>query len=186
MLKGESRELPHGLMPLLFSVSLYSSFRSVNLQGFESESESFSRSVTPGSLRTQGLYSSPGSSVQGTLHTRIRTGLPFPSQGIFPTQGSTPGLLHCRLVLNPSEPIYLSSDTSPALDWTSGEKNEYGTLSLFKGKILLMKTDDHKAIWQVPSLQLMLNAPWDLRSKGWPGNCSPGSETWNQMILVKA
>ena len=106
--------------------------------------------------------------------------------GIFPTQGSTPGLLHCRLVLNPSEPIYLSSDTSPALDWTSGEKNEYGTLSLFKGKILLMKTDDHKAIWQVPSLQLMLNAPWDLRSKGWPGNCSPGSETWNQMILVKA
>ena len=27
------------------------------------------------------------------------TGLPFPSPGIFPTQGSIPGLLHCRQIL---------------------------------------------------------------------------------------
>ena len=27
------------------------------------------------------------------------SGLPFPSQGIFPTQGSNPGLLHCRQML---------------------------------------------------------------------------------------
>ena len=28
-------------------------------------------------------------------------GLPFPSPGIFPTQGSNPGLLHCRQILYP-------------------------------------------------------------------------------------
>ena len=27
------------------------------------------------------------------------SGLPFPSKGIFPTQGSNPGLLHCRQIL---------------------------------------------------------------------------------------
>ena len=27
------------------------------------------------------------------------TGLPFPSQGIFPTQGSNPGVLHCKQIL---------------------------------------------------------------------------------------
>ena len=27
------------------------------------------------------------------------SGLPFPSPGIFPTQGSNPGLLHCRQIL---------------------------------------------------------------------------------------
>ena len=32
------------------------------------------------------------------------SGLPFPSPGIFPTQGSNPGLLHCRQTLLPSEP----------------------------------------------------------------------------------
>ena len=30
--------------------------------------------------------------------------LPFPSPGIFLTQGSNPGLLHCRQTLLPSEP----------------------------------------------------------------------------------
>ena len=42
------------------------------------------------------------------------SGLPFPSPGIFPTQGSNPGLLHCRQRLLPSEPpgkptVYISS-----------------------------------------------------------------------------
>ena len=61
---------------------------------------------------------------RGLCTQEYRSGLPFPSQGIFSTQGSIPGLLHCRRVLKPSEPIYLPSDTSPALDWMSGEKNE--------------------------------------------------------------
>ena len=34
--------------------------------------------------------------------------LPFPSQGIFPTQGLNPGLLHCRQTLyRPVPPLYL-------------------------------------------------------------------------------
>ena len=32
------------------------------------------------------------------------SGLPFPSPGIFPSQGSNPGLPHCRQMLLPSEP----------------------------------------------------------------------------------
>ena len=43
-----------------------------------------------------------GSSVYGS-------GLPFPLQGIFPTQGSNPGLLHCRQTLYP-----LSHQESPS------------------------------------------------------------------------
>ena len=32
-------------------------------------------------------------------HSPLRLGLPFLLQGIFPTQGSNPGLLHCRQIL---------------------------------------------------------------------------------------
>ena len=38
------------------------------------------------------------------------SGLPFPSQGIFPTQGSNPGFLHCRWIL-----YHLSHQGSPSL-----------------------------------------------------------------------
>ena len=42
----------------------------------------------------------PGSSVCGILQARILewAAIPF-SRGIFPTQGSNPGLLHCRQIL---------------------------------------------------------------------------------------
>ena len=36
----------------------------------------------------------PGSSVHGISQARIWSGLPFPSPGDLPTQGSNPGLLH--------------------------------------------------------------------------------------------
>ena len=39
------------------------------------------------------------------------SGLPFPSLGIFPTQGSNPGLLHCRQMLYPLS-SFQSSRTS--------------------------------------------------------------------------
>ena len=44
--------------------------------------------------------SPPGSSVHGILQARIlkRVAISF-SRGIFPTQGSKPGLLHYRLIL---------------------------------------------------------------------------------------
>ena len=60
----------------------------------ESESESESHSVMSGSLRPHGLYrpwSSPGQNTEvGSLSLL---------QGIFPTQGSNPGLLHCGKIL---------------------------------------------------------------------------------------
>ena len=49
-----------------------------------------------------------GSSVHGILQARYWSGLPFPSPGIFSTQGLNPGLLHCRQILN-----HLSHQGSP-------------------------------------------------------------------------
>ena len=43
--------------------------------------------------------SPPGSSVHGILQARVLEWLPFLLQGIFPTQGSNPGLPHCRQML---------------------------------------------------------------------------------------
>ena len=44
----------------------------------------------------------PGSSVHGTSQVRILEWVAMPtSRGSFPTQGSNPGLLHCRQILNP-------------------------------------------------------------------------------------
>ena len=44
--------------------------------------------------------SPPGSSVQGIIQARILEWVAMPSfRGIFLTQGSTPGLLHCRQIL---------------------------------------------------------------------------------------
>ena len=45
-------------------------------------------------------YSRPGSSVLGILQARILEWVAISfSRGIFPTQGSNPGLLHCRQML---------------------------------------------------------------------------------------
>ena len=60
------------------------------LQNFESESAS----VVSDSLRPHGLYSQWNSPGQ---NTGVGS-LPL-LQGIFPTQGSNPGLLHCRPIL---------------------------------------------------------------------------------------
>ena len=56
--------------------------------------ENESRSVVSDSLRPHGLYSpwnSPGQNTGVGSHSLL--------QGIFPTQGSNPGLLHCRQIL---------------------------------------------------------------------------------------
>ena len=60
----------------------------------KTESESESRSVVSYSLWPHGLYSpwnSPGQNTGGGSCSLL--------QGIFPTQGSNPGLLHCRWIL---------------------------------------------------------------------------------------
>ena len=60
--------------------------------------------------------SPPGSSVLGILQARIQQwGNSFLLQGIFPTQGSNPGLLHCRQILS-----CLSDQRSPRiLEWAA-------------------------------------------------------------------
>ena len=47
-------------------------------------------------------YQAPPS--MGFSRQEYWSGLPFPSPGVFPTQGAKPGLLHCRQTLLPSEP----------------------------------------------------------------------------------
>ena len=61
--------------------------------------ESESCSVVSDSLRPHGLYSPWNSPGQNT-----GVGSHFLLQGIFPTQGSNPGVLHCRADSLPAEP----------------------------------------------------------------------------------
>ena len=58
------------------------------------KSESESPSVVSNSLGHQGLYSPWNSPVQNTGVGSLSL-----LQGFFPTQGSNPGLLHCRQIL---------------------------------------------------------------------------------------
>ena len=73
-------------------------------------SESASRSVVSDSLRPHGLYSPWNSPGQNT-----GVGSCSLLQGIFPTQGWNPGLLHCRWIL-----YQLSHKGSPEiLEWVA-------------------------------------------------------------------
>ena len=77
---------------------------------FLKESESESYSAMSDSLQPHGLYSpwnSPGQNTGVGNHTLL--------QRIFPTQGSSPGLLHCRQIL-----CQLSHQGSPRrLEWVA-------------------------------------------------------------------
>ena len=59
------------------------------------KSESESHSITPDSWQPNGLYSPQNSPGQNTGVSSL-----FLLQGIFPIQGSNPGLLHCRWILD--------------------------------------------------------------------------------------
>ena len=80
----------------LAEVTLYSTNKSLN---HKDECENVSHSVMSDSLRPCGLYpirvlgpwNSPGKNTGVGCH--------FILQGIFPTQGLNPGLLHCRRIL---------------------------------------------------------------------------------------
>ena len=68
--------------------------------------------------------SPPGSSVHEISRQGYWSGLPFPSQGIFPTQGLNPGLLHCRQILhwlsykgNPPSIRVFSNETALCIKW---------------------------------------------------------------------
>ena len=58
------------------------------------------------------IYSPPDSSVHGILQARIWSGCHFLLQGIFPTQGSNSGFLHCRQIL-----YCLGHQGSPVKPW---------------------------------------------------------------------
>ena len=78
----------------------------------------------------------PGSSVHGILQARNssgkNTGVGYHSllQGIFPTQGSNPGLLHCRQTLLPSEPPEKSKPKPQSLQWPFRSYRTYDHLTL--------------------------------------------------------
>ena len=94
--------------------ALYSSLRSTigpHWLVLHSESESVRRSGLSDSLRPHGLqparllcpWDSPGKHTGVGCHSLL--------QGIFPTQGSNPGLLHCRQILH-----HLSHQGNPSTE----------------------------------------------------------------------
>ena len=78
------------------------------------ESVSKSRSVVSDSLRPHGLYSPWNSPGQNTGVGSLSL-----LQGIFPTQGWNPGLLHCRRIL-----YQLSHKENPIQSLYRGEKKK--------------------------------------------------------------
>ena len=106
--------------PFSRSPDLSSSFsRQVSpLQSCESEKWSVCRSVSP-TLCDPVDSSPPGSFDHGILQARILEWVAIPfSRGIFPTQGSNPGLLHCRQILHhlsPQGPVSYSHTDLPGL-----------------------------------------------------------------------
>ena len=69
-------------------------------------------------------YSPPGSSLHGILQPRILKGNHSLLQGIVPTQGLNPGLLHCRQILySLSHQGNQRNGLIPGLERSSGEGN---------------------------------------------------------------
>ena len=92
------------------SASWHYFFNDPCIQFISKRSESESHSVVSNSLRPHGLYSPCNSPGQDP-----GVGSLSPPQGIFPTQGSNSGLLHCRQIL-----YQLSHKGSPRiLEWVA-------------------------------------------------------------------
>ena len=120
----------------------------------DSEKWKWSRSVVSDSLQPHGLYSpwnSPGQNTGVGSHS--------PLQGISPTKGSNPGLLHCRQILN-----QLSHKGSPRiLEWvaypfssgSSWPRNRTG-VSCITGRFFtnLAMREAHRIVCQAVVLQM--------------------------------
>ena len=125
-----------------------------------------SHSLMSNSLQPHGLYSSWNSLGQNTGVGRLSL-----LQGIFPTQGSNPGLLHCRQIL-----YQLSHKGSPRiLEWVASPFSNPG----FK--------------LGSPSLQVD-SLPTELSGKPWRrlstkelmlSNCDAGEDSWESLGLQK-
>ena len=98
----------------------------------EEKSESESRSVMSDSLWPHGLYSPWNSSGQGT-----EVGSLSLLQGIFPTQGSNPGLPNCRRILyqlsHKGNPRILEWVTYPFSSRSSRPRNQTGVSCIAGG-----------------------------------------------------
>ena len=77
--------------------------------------------------------SHPGSSVHGILQGRILVGCHFLLQGIFPTQRSNPGLLHCRQTL-PSEPPGIRIILNSYVQHSATDRNTVRSHSISRGR----------------------------------------------------
>ena len=90
---------------------------------FESEKWKWSHSVAFDYLQTHGLYSPWNSPGQNTGVDSLSL-----LQGIFPTQGSNPGLLHCRQILyqlsHKGSPRILEWVPYPFSSWSSWPRNQ--------------------------------------------------------------
>ena len=94
-----------------------------------------SLSVMSDSLRRQGLHSPWNSPGQNT-----GVGSPSILQGIFPTQGSNPGLPCCRRIL-----YQLSRQGSQEVGWGQGKRDQVGRpLSPFRDKERGIRADGAK------------------------------------------
>ena len=81
-------------------------------------------SVVSDSLQPSGLYSPCNSPGQNTGVGSLSL-----FQGIFPTQGSNPGLPHCRQIL-----YHLSHKGSPNVCWTHEFESDHGEVKFWAAK----------------------------------------------------
>ena len=119
-------------------------------------------------------------------------GLPFPSPGYFPTQGSNPGLLHCRQILLSTEPlgkyIYNMRDfmhsgpadtcaqTVPFEDSCPALGRDSGTLAMGRGGVQPPCPGESFLLGNVlPFMRPTVGLFIDLRTLGTYPHCLPAS-----------
>ena len=120
--------------------------------------------------------SPPGSSIRGILQTRIQERVCHSLlQGIFPTQGSNPGLLHCRQIL-----YQLNQDGKiPSMSWLQ-QKADLVSLVLPSSKPSSQRHRDQTAHLAPPpkDSEQSSNTPADSPLRSFhpqPAPCSPCS-----------
>ena len=124
------------------------------------KSESESHSVVSDSLWTHGLYSPGNSPGQNTGMGSLSL-----LQGIFPTQGSNPGLLHCRWIL-----YWLSHKGSPRiLEWVaypssrrSSQPRNWNGVSCFAGRVFT-----NWVIREVLKKEILDSSPFEFQKFVW-------------------
>ena len=117
-----------------------------------------SRSVVYNSLRSQGLYSPWNSPVQNTGVSSLSL-----LQGIFPTQASNQGLLHCRQILyqlnHQGSPRILEWAAYPFSSGFSQPRNQPGSPAL-QAIVLPTELSGHHETPKFTNLEFYNFKPW--------------------------